>query len=193
VRRVRVRAVALALLRLRRTPHLPLPLQSSTPSRFCCCLLFVVAASSCLLPYRLTHCQLKPLDQMPNLGAARCALLHAGRCTGGLCLCPTPWGARWTPPRSHPSATASAIKCHQKSTSNSAGSSVGSLAPPMPPRGWAVRPGTRTNPGAQELLRRLLPTAPVHCPYHGRRPIPNGGCTALQCGQAEGFPGCIAL
>jgi hypothetical protein len=31
----------------------------------------------------------------------------------------------WTPP-----TFASAIKCHQKSTSNSAGSSVGSLAPP---------------------------------------------------------------
>jgi hypothetical protein len=40
-------------------------------------------------------------------------------------LSPISWGARWTPPTS-----ASAIKCHQKSTSNSAGSSVGSLASP---------------------------------------------------------------
>jgi hypothetical protein len=40
-----------------------------------------------------------------------------------------------------PPTFASAIKCHQKSTSNSAGSSIGSLAPPPPPgppRGWAV-------------------------------------------------------
>jgi hypothetical protein len=37
------------------------------------------------------------------------------------------WGARWTP---DPPAFASAIKYHQKSTSNSTGSSVGSLAPP---------------------------------------------------------------
>jgi hypothetical protein len=44
---------------------------------------------------------------------------------------PGVWGARararWT---SGPSPFASAIKCHQKSTCNSAGSSVGSLAPP---------------------------------------------------------------
>jgi hypothetical protein len=36
-----------------------------------------------------------------------------------------PWGARWAPARSQVPS-----KCHQKSTSNSAGSSVGSLAPP---------------------------------------------------------------
>jgi hypothetical protein len=48
------------------------------------------------------------------------------------------WGARWTPP-----TFASAIKCHQnqKSTSNSVGSSVGSLAPPPghPTAGRCVR------------------------------------------------------
>jgi hypothetical protein len=47
-------------------------------------------------------------------------------------LYPIPWGARWL----GRFPFASAIKCHQKSTCNSAGSSVGSLVlstPPGPP------------------------------------------------------------
>jgi hypothetical protein len=60
------------------------------------------------------------------------------------------WGIRWALPNSPgcslgPSPFASAIKCHQKSTCNSAGSPVGSLAPPPPGHPaagrWAVRPG----------------------------------------------------
>jgi hypothetical protein len=63
-----------------------------------------------------------------------------GQNTGPLSLCAGRWCLKGSLPNPlgcslGPLPFASAIKCHQKSTSNSAGSPVGSLAPHTPPPG----------------------------------------------------------
>jgi hypothetical protein len=68
-----------------------------------------------------SHINTKAQDPRPKIKDQR----SKTQAPGGLSS--IPWGARWA---LDPPAFASAIKCHQKSTSNSAGSSVGSLAPP---------------------------------------------------------------
>jgi hypothetical protein len=63
--------------------------------------------------------------QAQQVGTGSCTMNPSGAHQGGVFCLLSFLGCSLEPP-----TFASAIKCHQKSTSNSAGSSVGSLAPP---------------------------------------------------------------
>jgi hypothetical protein len=82
--------------------------------------------------------------QFPGVWGAQCGARARARARARCCLGPFPF--------------VSAIKCHQKSTCNSAGSSVGSLAPPRATHPAAGRCG-RVVP----VLPLLLCTRPAPC------------------------------
>jgi hypothetical protein len=111
----------------------------------------------------------------PRPGGGARGAFRGGARQGGIFS--VPWGARWTPPRSQ--VPSNAI-CHQKSTSNSAGSSVGSLAPPRAtPRLGGVYVSCQYFPcsfvlALRELGLRLGVKAPLPLRASSRGVLPAG-------------------
>jgi hypothetical protein len=95
-------------------------------------------------------------------------------------LYPIPWGLGCS---LGPSPFASAIKCHQKSTCNSAGSSVGSLAPPRLGGAAVSAVSCQCFPcsfvlALRELGLRLGAKAPLPLRASSRRVLPGAGALA---------------